>query len=342
MWGVRVVFPAPRQVALEEYDVPAPAPGQLLLRTEKTLISTGTELTGLTGDFPPDSAWSRYIRYPWHPGYSHVGRVLAVGGTSATGAAGALEPGALVLSSGPHASPVVTGVDRVRPLPPGVSAEEATFAVLAATVMNGVRRARIELGEAVAIVGAGLLGQLCAQFARLSGGFPLISIDLSPQRLAVAECLGVTHTLCLPVADALPDVQRLTRGRGADIAFEVTGHPGVVAPLLRLLRREGRALLLGSTRGPSQIDMHDEVHTLGLHVIGAHASTHPAHESVLHPWTRDRNVELFLDLAAAGRVDVRSLVTHRYAATEAAEAFGMLLLDRTQALGVVLDWTGVP
>jgi 2-desacetyl-2-hydroxyethyl bacteriochlorophyllide A dehydrogenase len=336
MKGVRVVFPAPRRVELEEYEAGEPGPGQVLLRTEKTLISTGTELTGLSGEFPPESAWANYVRYPWRPGYSHVGRVLAVG----EGVPG-LAPGTLVGSGAPHASLVVAGTGSVRPLPDGIGAEEATFARLAATVLNGVRRARIALGEVVVIAGAGVLGQLAAQFARLSGGFPVIAIDLAAGRLQLAARLGTTYTVCLPVADALAEVRRLSKGRGADVAFEVTGNPAVVAPLLRLMRREGRVILLGSPRGPSQVDFHDEVHTLGLSVIGAHASTHPDRETPHHPWARDRHEELFFDLLAARLLNVRDLVTHRYAATEAAAAYGMLLEDRTRAVGVILDWSGV-
>ncbi|MBI3974551.1 MAG: zinc-binding dehydrogenase [Chloroflexi bacterium] len=336
MRGLRVVFAAPRQVALEEYEVGEPGPGQVLVKAEKTLISTGTELTGLSGEFSAGSAWADYVRYPWRPGYSHVGRVLATG----EGVQG-VQPGMLVAGGASHASPVVVEQGRVRPLPPAISAEEATFVTLAVTVLNGVRRARIELGEVVVLVGVGLLGQLAAQFARLSGGLPVIVVDLAPGRLELAARLGATHTLCLPVADALPEVRRLSRGRGADAAFEVTGHPAVVAPLLRLLRREGRAILLGSTRGLSQVDFHDEVHRLGLYVIGAHASTHPPAETPHHPWTQGRHRELFFDLLAAGLVNVRDLITHRYPAAEAAAAYGMLLEDRTRAVGVILDWTGV-
>jgi 2-desacetyl-2-hydroxyethyl bacteriochlorophyllide A dehydrogenase len=334
MNATRVVFPAPRQVALESFDLPDPGPGQLLVRTEKTLISTGTEMTGFTGDFPPDSAWAAYIKYPWIPGYSHAGRVLSVGEGVTD-----LRPGALVLSSSPHASHALVRRSAATPVPDGVSAEEATFAVLAATVLNGVRRARIELGEAVAVVGAGLIGQLTLQLARLNGAHPLISIDLAQSRLDLAAKLGATHTICKPVDAARDDLLHITRNRGADVAFEVTGHPAVVAPLLKLLRREGRAIMLGSPRGPSLVDFHDEVHTLGLHIIGAHVSTHPSQETYLAPWTRDRHVQLFLDLLHARRFDVTSLITHRYPAPHAADAFHMLAKDRTQALAVLLDWT---
>ena len=146
----------------------------------------------------------------------------------------------------------------------------------------------------------------------------------------------------MPVADALGEVQRLSRGRGADVAFEVTGNPAVIPALLPLVRREGRVILLGSPRGPSAVDFHDEIHQYGLSLFGAHASTHPDRETPHHPWTRDRHVDLFFDLLAAGQVHVRELITHRYRATDAAVAYHMLFEDRTRAVGVLLDWTDLP
>src|SRR5207248_7913233 len=76
-----------------------------------------------------------------------------------------------------------------------------------------------------------------------------------------------------------------------------------------------------------------------LEVIGAHNSAHPPVETPNSPWTIARDVELFLDWQNAGRVDVRPLITHRYPWREAPGAFEMLLADRTQAVGVVIDWS---
>src|SRR5690348_15029173 len=108
MKATRVVFPAARQAVVEEYETGSPGPGQVLLRTQKTLISTGTELTGLSGDFPPNSNWAAYVKYPWWPGYSYVGAVLEVGPGVKT-----LEPGQTVLGAAHHASAVVVAATAV-------------------------------------------------------------------------------------------------------------------------------------------------------------------------------------------------------------------------------------
>jgi threonine dehydrogenase-like Zn-dependent dehydrogenase len=132
----------------------------------------------------------------------------------------------------------------------------------------------------------------------------------------------------------------MRRDGGADCVFEVTGSAAVVARAVALARREGRVILLGSSRGASTIDFHDDTHGRGITLIGAHGSTTPRVESPHTPWTRPRNEELILDLIQAGLFDVMDLITHRYPGGEAPAAYGMLLEDRTRALGVVLDWAG--
>ncbi len=329
----RVVFAAPGQVVLEPEELPAPGRGQVLLRTEATLISTGTELTALTGDFPPNSRWSDYIRFPTGIGYSSVACVSQVGAEVET-----VAMGDRVASTAPHASHAVRSAEHLYRLPDGVSSEVAAFATLAEIVMGGLRRGRLAFGESVVVVGAGLLGQLAVLFARAAGAWPVIVLDPAERRLETALRMGATAVLPLASGDAVADVGRLTAGRLADVVFEITGNPVAMAGAVRLARRLGRVVLLGSPRGPVTIDLHDEVHTLGLEVIGAHNSAHPPVGTPHAPWTIARHVELFLAWQAAGEIDVSPLITHRFPWQQAPEAYRMLVEDRSQALGVVLDW----
>jgi threonine dehydrogenase-like Zn-dependent dehydrogenase len=96
--------------------------------------------------------------------------------------------------------------------------------------------------------------------------------------------------------------------------------------------------MLGSSRGPSQVDFHDEIHTLGLQVIGAHISTTPEQETPYTPWTKERNGALFLDLIAARRLRVDDLISHRYPLHQAADAYEFLLADRSRAMGIILTY----
>jgi threonine dehydrogenase-like Zn-dependent dehydrogenase len=305
-----------------------------LLRTERSLISTGTELTALTGDFPPGSRWADYIRYPVGVGYSNVATVARLGQGVER-----VKEGDHVASLAAHATYAVLPADRLWPVPEGVDAETATFATLAEIVMGGLRRSRLAFGESVAIVGAGLLGQLAAHFCRAAGAWPVVALDPAEGRLATARSMGATHGLALASEAARPEIERLTRGRMADVVFEITGNPLAIPGAVKLARRLGRVVLLGSPRGPVTIDLHDEAHSLSLEIIGAHNSAHPPTETPNTPWSIARHVELFLEWQGAGVVDVRPLITHRYPWTRSEEAYRMLLEDRTRALGVVLDWT---
>jgi 2-desacetyl-2-hydroxyethyl bacteriochlorophyllide A dehydrogenase len=331
----RVIFPEPRRVELDAGELADPGPGQVLLRTERTLISTGTELTALTNDFPPNSAWANYIQFPVrNMGYSSVARVEAVG-EGVTNA----KVGDRVGSMAPHATRALYPAARLWPIPDGVDAEAATFATLAEIVLNGLRRGRVVFGESIAIVGAGLLGQLAAAFCRVAGAGPVIVIDTAESRLATALRMGATHTLAGTAEAVRDEVSALTRERMADVVFEITGNQHAIPGALKLARKLGRVVLLGSPRGPVTLDLHDEAHSIGLEIIGAHNSTHPPAATVNTPWGIDRHVELFLEWQADRRVDVRPLVTHRYPWRETPDAYAMLLEDRTRALGVVLDWS---
>lgn len=332
--GYRTVFTAPRQVVLEPQEIGSPGPGQALLKTERTLISTGTELTALSGGFPPNSAWSAYIRYPTGVGYSSVATVLEVGEGVER-----VKVGDRVASFAPHATHALYPAERLIPIPEAVDSEAAAFATLAEIVMGGVRRSRLMFGESVAVVGAGLLGQLAACFCRAGGAWPVIVIDTAEARLPFAQRMGATHTLAQTAEEARDEVERLTKGRMADIVIEVTGNPLAMPGAVKLARKLGRVVLLGSPRGPVTIDLHDEVHTLSLEIIGAHNSAHPPAETPNAPWSIARHVELFFDWQAAGVVDVRPLITHRFLWRQTPEAFQYLLEDRSRALGVVLDWS---
>jgi len=329
----RLTVPEPFRAEWEACSVPDPGPGEVLIRTRKTLISTGTELTAFTGDFPSESVWASYIKYPWRSaGYSNVGDVVALGpGVSE------FEVDQRVCSSGRHAVYNIQALSQVQAVPDDVDDDQAVFWQLGCTVMNGVRRAGIALGESVVLVGAGILGQLATQYVCLNGAYPVIAVDLSELRLRMARSHGATNALIGGWDDILDEIGEITRGKMADVAFEITGNQEVIPQLFRMVRRLGRVVLLGSPRGKVAVDFHDEVHTLGLEVIGAHVSTHPEAQTPYNPWVKARNGELFFDLVRTGRLRLDLMITHRYHWQEAPEAYRMLAGDRSQAMGVVLE-----
>ena len=332
----RLVFKEPKKVEIEEDDLPELLPNQILIKTRVTLISTGTELTMLSGEYPKGSVWNNITKYPVFPGYSNCGIVEKVGENVQK-----FNVGDRVSSAAPHAEYAVIREDRAVKVPDGISDEEATFGTLSATVMNSVRLANIKLGESVIVVGVGILGQLACQFSRLCGGFPVIAVDLSRRRLDIAQKLGVTATIQPEEEDAERRIMELTKGRGGDVVFEVTGNPKIIPWELKLVKRQGRLILLSSPRGVTELDFHDLVNWPSRTIIGTHTSSHPSHETPYNPWTWEKNVQLFFELLSAGLVSVKDLITDRYKWTEAEEAYRRLLDplgERLQALGVLLDF----
>src|SRR5262249_33253593 len=113
-----------------------------------------------------------------------------------------------------HAETILAGRNLVARVPDSVPFEDACFATLGSIALNSVRTAGIGLGDVVAVIGLGLVGQLIAQLAKLQGGV-VIGTDFRPERVEVAGQLGVDHPIAAGsmLADA---VRSITDGRGAD------------------------------------------------------------------------------------------------------------------------------
>jgi 2-desacetyl-2-hydroxyethyl bacteriochlorophyllide A dehydrogenase len=332
--GFRIVFSAPKEINIEEFDVKDPSENEVLIETINTLISTGTELTALTGEFPERSAWSAYVKYPFLPGYSSVGKVVKCGSKVKD-----FMIGDIVAATSPHATHAVVRADHLVKVPENINVEDACFHTIAAGVMNSVRLARVSLGESVVVTGLGILGQMAIIFSRMAGAYPVIAVDIAENRLKIAKDSGATHTLRADNWNNVrEEIKKITRGRMADKVFEVTGNPNVIPEAITLTRSLGCLIILSSPRGRTVMDFHDEVNRPSRIIIGTHFTSQPEYETLYNPWTRKRNTELFFDLLSAGFLKINHLISHRYRWHEAEKAYGMLMEDRTRAMGVILQF----
>ena len=335
MEGSRIIFPAPFKIEVERFDLAGPGANEILVETEATLISTGSELTALAGNFPADSLyWSSVAGYPYAPGYSTVGTIKEIGP-----AVEGFKIGERVAAGTGHASHSVVDVGSVVRVPENVSVEDACFFTIAAGVMNSVRVAGVGLGESVVVVGLGLLGQVACLFSKLAGALPIVGIDLAEERLKSAARSGAAITVRGDNWQSIQDtVRKSTKGLMADTVFEVTGDPDVIPEAIKLVKEQGRLIILSAPRGKTScFNFHDEVGALGRTIMGANFG-HSYHAS-LYPWTKRRNSELVFDLLSSGTLEVGHLITHKYPWHEAGEAYEMLLEDRMKALGVILQFT---
>lgn len=290
-------------------------------------------MTILNGQFPRDSAWALYGKFPFVPGYNNVGEVIDVGPK-----VDRTWIGRRVASYGSHALYVIAGVDSVRTIDRNVPDDPVVFFTIAEIVMNGVRRGGVEWGDAVAVFGAGLLGQFTARFCRLCGARPVFVIDLANSRLRYLPDDPLIVKLNTNEADIVSAVDKGTRGRKVRVVFEVTGSAALIPSEFRILRKQGHFVVLSSPRGETTFDFHDLCNSPSFTIIGAHNSSHPAHATPENPWTMKRHFELFVDLIADHELDVSPLISHREPYGRAVELYQMLLRDRSQAMGVVFEW----
>lgn len=329
-----VIFPAPKRVEIESRKVPTPEPGQVLIRTRRTLISTGTELTALNGDYPAGSQWAKFGTYPFLPGYDNIGEVIEAG----QGVDHALV-GRTVATYGNHARYVTSPVAALRIVQREIPDEQAVFFTIGEIVMNGVRRAAVQWGESVAVYGLGLLGQLAVRFCRLCGARPILAIDPAESRIERLPRDARIRRVN-PQREKVADVVKSeTRGRLLDVVFEVTGSGDLIPAEFEGLRPLGRFVVLSSPRNKTTFDFHDLCNSPSFTIIGAHNCSHPPEATAVTPWSNQRHAEMFFDLIADGEIDLTPLISHRAAYTETPRLYEMLMRDRSQAMGIVLDWT---
>src|SRR5205814_1649748 len=197
-----VVITEPYQVAVREVDLPPPAANQILVATEASAVSAGTELAVYTGTHqwlldPSLPDW----KFPFRPGYSAAGTIVAVG-SAVTG----WQPGDRVSYPGNHASAelLTLGHQRGRlwKLPPGLDAEKAAWACVARYGMGASIRAGLTLGRSAAVLGLGIIGQFALRCLLAAGAHPVVGIDGVRMRRESARAAGAGHVIDPTAGDA--------------------------------------------------------------------------------------------------------------------------------------------
>jgi 2-desacetyl-2-hydroxyethyl bacteriochlorophyllide A dehydrogenase len=329
-----IVFPEPGRIEVDLEEVAEPGPGELACAAEASLVSTGTELACLRGVADPGTNWAEWLRFPFRPGYSMAARVVALG----DGVDGFRE-GDRVATWTAHRERFTVPARLARRIPDGVGAEEASFMVLGSTTQLAARRAALALGERVAVIGLGLLGQLVVQYARIAGARTIVAIDTVAARRGLALAHGATHALDVDAAAAREAVAELTGGRMLDAVFDVTGHPAVLAAAVGLVRQLGRVVLLGDTPTPTRQPLGPGVVSNSVAILGIHALARPEEASDFAPWSAGAIAEVFFEFLVQGRLRVADLVSHRHAPEDAPRVYADLARDRSGAMGVVFDWS---
>jgi 2-desacetyl-2-hydroxyethyl bacteriochlorophyllide A dehydrogenase len=337
--GSRAVMPRPHEVTIEAFEVPAPGPRQLLVETEASAISPGTELAVYTGIHQwlsdPTRSWPRF---PFVPGYSAVGRVVAVGEGVEGFAAGdrLVWPGrheshALLTPADPNAA--------VWRIAEGVPAPVAALALIARFPFTALVRAEQMLGQAVAVMGLGTIGQITLRLFSAAGAYPLIGVDFQAGRRAVAERTTGVVTVDPSEGDLKQKLRDVNGGALPDIVVDATGVPNVVRAAMSSVVDGGKVIMVGSPRGiAGEVDFYWDLHGRSISLIGAHGSAIGVEAREKFPFVRDRALRTIVHFLESGKVKIDDLVTHHVHGAESKAMYDGLLNQRDDFLAVTLHW----
>ena len=356
--------------ATEVADVPCPATkrGHLLIQTSRTLVSVGTERMMVDfgkagwiekarqqpdkvrmvldkmktdGIMPTIEAVFNKLDQPLPLGYCNIGTVVAVG----AGVVG-FEIGDRVASNGKHAEMVCVPVNLCAKVPAQVSDEEAAFTVLGAIALQGIRLVQPTLGEAVVVTGMGLIGIVTTQLLR-AHGCRVLGIDFDPKKLEIARRFGAETVDLSAGQDPVAAAEQFSRGRGVD-AVIVTAATKSNEPMHQaalMCRKRGRIVLVGVTGLElSRDDFFKKEITFQVSCSYGPGRYDPNYEEKGQDypvgyvrWTEQRNLEAVLDMMSDGRLEVKSLVTHRFEIHNAEQAYEVVG-GSEPSLGIVLEY----
>ena len=348
-------------------DVPCPKnlKSNILISTRKSVISVGTE--GMLVNFgkasyidkakqQPDKvkmvfnkiatdglmttvdAVRSKLDQPLPLGYCNAGVIIE---SDVDG----LEVGDRVVSNGDNAEVVRVPRNLCVKIPDNVDDESASFTVLGAIGLQGIRLIQPTMGECFVVTGLGLIGLLCVQMLR-ANGCRVLGIDFDSKKCDLAQKFGAETVDLSNGEDPVIVAQGFSRGRGVDgvLITAAAQSDEVIHQSAEMCRKRGRIVLVGvvglnlrrddffkkeitfqvsASYGPGRYDSfyEDEGHDYPVGFVR---------------WTEQRNFEAVLDMMSSGALDVKSVITHRFDIENAIDAY--TLLDNSDALGIVLNY----
>lgn len=362
---------------LQCQDVPVPMirSGEVLVRTHYSFVSVGTEKMKVSqarmnllrkakerpdqvrlvlrtlreqGLMPTLRKVRERLQSPTTLGYSCAGTVVEVGSRVDEFRVG--DRVACIGDEGmaTHAEFNAVPKNLLAHVPPGVSLEAASATAVGTIALQAVRQAQLELGETVAVIGLGLLGQFLVQLCR-ANGCRVMGVDVDAFKCDLARQNGAEAACANSLDEALYHAVQLSHGPGVDAVFLTTStHSNEPIELAAaLVRDRGRVICLGNTQInlPWRDYYRKEIDFRFSRAMGAgiHDPEY-ARRGQDYPvgyvrWTAQRNMHAFLQLLAQGKLDVDRLITHRFSFHEAETAFdGIASGELKQAVGIVFQY----
>lgn len=351
------------------FDTPCPRtkPGHLLIRTSTSLVSAGTErmliefgkanlinkarrqpdkvrmvidkikTDGLT---PTLESVRNKLDRPLPMGYCNVGEILEMG----SGIEG-FSVGDRVASNGRHAEAVCVSKNLAAKIPNNVTDEEASFTVIGAIGLQGIRLARPTLGENFVVIGLGLVGLMTVQILK-ANGCRVLGIDFDEQKLELAKQFGAETVNLSKGEDPIATARIFSRSRGVDgvLITASTKSNEPVRQAARMCRKRGRIILIGVVGlDLSRADFYEKELSFQVSCSYGPGRHDPSYEEKGRDypfgfirWTEQRNFEAVLDMLSEGRLNVKPLISHRLPFDQARSAYDDLLGGDELILGILL------
>jgi predicted dehydrogenase/threonine dehydrogenase-like Zn-dependent dehydrogenase len=356
------------ETQLVEVPCPQVKKGQLLISTSKSLVSVGTERMLVEfgqANFlqkarkQPDKvkmvldkvktdglgttidAVKSKLDQPLPLGYCNVGVIAEIGSGVSE-----FKQGDRVISNGPHADVVSVPKNLCAKIPDNVTDEEASFTVLGAIGLQGIRLANPTLGECFVVTGVGLIGLMTVQLL-VANGCRVLAIDYDQKKLDIAKQFGADICNLGKGEDPINAGLAFSRGKGVDgviiTASTVSNDP--VSQATKMSRKRGRIVLVGVVGLElSRADFYEKELFFQVSCSYGPGRYEAEYEEKGNDypigfvrWSEQRNFEAILDMLSSGKLVVTALVSHRYFFNDALEGYATLTNDKS-ALGIILQY----
>jgi len=316
------------QAEIIEEQLPELENDQILIQTQCSLISPGTERAALT------RLWDD-AEFRANPGYALAGDVIKIGKQ-----VDSFQVGDRVITLKNHASLSITSIEPwvTLKIPNNVSYEVSTFLPLASVALHAIRRVDLKLGETLAIIGAGIIGLISIQLAKMVGVKKIIVLDIVDERLELARQFGANLTINPERDDVVEQLFAATNNEGAHAILEATGNTNVIPMAMKLAALGGRIVCVGVMEEKAPIALHKEFIQHELSLIAAFQPFCPIGENIYWRWTQQANRRLLLEMMESGKLRLDEMITHRFHADNAPEAYEKIKAGDKNMLGVILDW----
>jgi 2-desacetyl-2-hydroxyethyl bacteriochlorophyllide A dehydrogenase len=341
MQRTTVIFTNPYKIELMRSALPAPGEEEVLIKTQISAISPGTELLLYRGQFPPNiavdatiPALSRPFSYPLAYGYASVGRVVETGRSANKDLLGQT-----VFCFHPHESHYVIQQDQVIPLPDNLDPDDAVFLASMETAVNFLMDGQPVIGENVVIFGQGIVGLLTTVLlSRLPLGI-IVALDPYALRRESAKKAGVPIVLNPNAGNVLSECRQMLKPSaddgGADLVYEISGNPDALNQALALAGPHAR-IVIGSWYGTktAELDLGGSFHRNRIRLIGSQVSSLAPQFS--GRWSKKRRMKVALDMIQ--RLNPARFVTHRFGVQQAGKAYELLDKTPQEAIQVLLTY----